>query len=148
LIKEGQVCQSFYFINMGAFRQYKVQDNGEEATLNLFIRTEWMLEYKSFMTQSPAENMIQAVTDSEVFGLSVWDFHDLVKISEMFFRMARILELAIQNTDFQHNRLSPEQKYELLLASKPALLQHFSHFCIDPHDLDIDPDRSFTVQHT
>ena len=125
LIKEGQVCQCFYFINKGAFRHYTVQDNGEEATLNLSIRTEWILEYKSFMTQSPAQNMIQAVTDSEVFGLSVWDFHELVKLSDMFFRMGRILEQAIQNTDFQHNRLSPEEKYELLLASKPALLQHF-----------------------
>jgi hypothetical protein len=60
-----------------------------------------------------------------VFGLSVWDFHELVKVSDMFFRMGRILEQAIQNTDFQHNRLSPEEKYELLLASKPELLQQF-----------------------
>jgi CRP-like cAMP-binding protein len=125
LIKEGQVCQSFYFINKGAFRHYTVLENGEEVTLNLFIRKEWMLEYKSFMTQSPAQNMIQAVTESEVFGLSVWDFHELVKLSDMFFRMGRILEQAIQNNDFQHNRLSPEEKYELLLAGKPELLQQF-----------------------
>src|ERR1700722_19171445 len=35
------------------------------------------------------------------------------------------LEQAIQNADFQHNRLSPEEKYELVLASKPELLQQF-----------------------
>jgi CRP-like cAMP-binding protein len=125
LIKEGQVCKSFYFINQGNFRHFTVQENGEEATLNLFISREWMFEYKSFMTQQPSQNSIQAVADSEVFGLSAWDFHDLARFSESFFRLGHIFEQAIQNQDFQHNRLSPEQKYERLLATKPALLQHF-----------------------
>ena len=125
LIKEGQVCQSFYFLNEGSFRHYTIQENGEEATLNLFISSEWLFEYKSFMTQQPSQNIIQAAADSEVFGLSAWDFHDLARLSNRFFQLGRIFETAIQNQDFQHNRLSPEQKYERLLATKPALLQHF-----------------------
>jgi CRP-like cAMP-binding protein len=125
LIKEGQVCKTFYFINRGCFRHYNVQENGEEATINLFIQSEWFLEYKSFMTQQPSQNIIQATTDSEVLGLSAGDFHELVKLSNGFFRLGRILEQAIQNQDFQHNWLSPEQKYERLLTYKPELLQHF-----------------------
>jgi CRP-like cAMP-binding protein len=125
LIKEGQVCQTFYFINQGSFRHYTIQENGEEATINLFIQGEWLFEYKSFMTQQPSQNIIQAATDSEVLGLHAVDFHQLVKLSDGFFRLGRILEQAIQNQDFQHNRLSPEQKYERLLLTKPELLQHF-----------------------
>ena len=125
LVKEGQVCQAFYFINQGSFRHYTVQDNGEEATLNLFIKTEWVFEYKSFMTQQPSQTIIRAASDSDVFGLSAWDLHELFKIADIFFRLGRILELAIQNQDFQHNRLSPEQKYELLLTTRPELLHYF-----------------------
>ena len=125
LIKEGQVCQTFYFINQGSFRHYIIQDNGQEATLNLFIQGEWLLEYKSFVTQQPSENIIQAVTEGEVLALHVVDFHQLVRLSDGFFRLGRILEQAIQNQDFQHNRLSPEQKYERLLLTKPELLQQF-----------------------
>lgn len=125
LIKEGQICQAFYFINRGSFRHFVVQENGEEATLNLFISHEWVFEYKSFITQQPSQNNIQATADSEVFSLSVWDFHALARISDGFFQLGRIFELAIQNQDFQHNRLTPEQKYERLLSSKPALLLHF-----------------------
>ena len=125
LIKEGQVCQVFYFVDQGSFRHYTVQENGEEATLNLFTRGEWVFEYKSFMTQQPSQNIIQAASDSEVFSLSAWDFHELVKISDTFFQLGRIFEQVIQNQDFQHNRLSPEQKYERLLATKPQLLQYF-----------------------
>jgi CRP-like cAMP-binding protein len=77
------------------------------------------------MTQQPSENIIRAETDSEVFGLSVLDFHELVKLSDSFFRLGQIMEQAIRNQDFQHNRLTPEQKYERLLETNPALLQHF-----------------------
>jgi|SRR5882757_4961289 len=125
LIKEGQVCQTFYFINQGSFRHYTIRENGEEATINLFIQGEWLLEYKSFMTQQPSENIIQAATESEVLTLHVFDFHQLIKLSDGFFRLGRILEQAIQNQDFQHNRLSPEQKYERLLLTKPEFLQYF-----------------------
>lgn len=125
LIKEGQVCRTFYFIHQGCFRHYTIQDSGEEATLSLVIEGEWFFEYKSFMTQQPSENIIQAEADSEVFGLNVLDFHELVKLSDSFFRLGQIMEQAIRNQDFQHNRLSPEQKYERLLQTNPALLQHF-----------------------
>ena len=126
VVKEGQVCREFYFINEGCFRHYTVQENGEEANINLFIPHEWMFEYKSFMTQLPSENYIQAVTDSQIFSLHANDFHELVKVADSFFRLGAILQQAIQNLEYQHNRLTPEQKYELLLVMKPALLQHFS----------------------
>jgi CRP-like cAMP-binding protein len=125
LIREGQVCQAFYFINQGSFRHYTVQEDGQEATINLFIKTEWLFEYKSFITQQPSQNIIQAAADSEVLCLSVRDFHEMARLSEAYFRLGRIFEQAIQNQDYQHNRLSPEQKYERLLASKPELLQCF-----------------------
>jgi hypothetical protein len=35
------------------------------------------------------------------------------------------MEQAIRNQDFQNNRLSPGQKYQRLLQTNPALLQHF-----------------------
>ena len=125
LVKEGQVCQSFYFVDRGCFRHYHVQDNGEEATLNLFIPCEWLFEYKSLVTQHPSENIIRAAADSEVLVLNLVDIHELMKMSDIFFRLGRIFEQATQNQDFQHNRLTPEQKYERILATKPGLLQHF-----------------------
>ncbi len=125
LIKEGQVCRDFYFVNRGAFRHYVVQDNGIEATINLFVENDWLFEYKSFISQQPSTAVIQAVEESDIFSLSAADFHELVKISNVFFRLGTIFEQALQNQDYQHNRLSPEEKYELLLTNKPILLQKF-----------------------
>ncbi len=125
LIREGQICQHFYFINSGSFRQHAISDAGEEITLNLWIENEWMFEHKSFISQKPADTNIEATSDSEVFALSMWDFHELVKASDLFFRLGKIFEQAVQHNEYQQNRLSPEEKYELLLRNKPRFIQLF-----------------------
>ena len=125
LIKEGQICREFYFVNNGSFRHYTILETGLEATLNLYVENDWMFEYKSFVSQTPSTAFLQANEKAEVFFLSGHDFHELVKISDSFFRIGKIFEQAIQNQDFQQNRLTPEEKYELLLSTKPQLLQKF-----------------------
>ncbi|MGZ8517226.1 MAG: Crp/Fnr family transcriptional regulator [Chitinophagaceae bacterium] len=125
LIKEGNICRAFYFVQKGGFRQYTILETGVEATMNLWTERDWLFDYKSFISQQPAVSVIQAAEDSEVFEFSVWDFHELVKISDSFFQAGRIMQQAIQNQDFQHNRITPEEKYELLMTSKPEILQKF-----------------------
>ena len=125
LIKEGEICREFYFVNSGAFRQYEIKEDGTEAIINLYIESDWLFNYKSFVTQKPSETVVRATEVSEVFKLSGYDFHELVKISDSFFRMGRIFEQALQNQDYQHNRMTPEEKYALLIASKPQIIQKF-----------------------
>ncbi len=125
LIKEGKVCREFYFVQKGCFRQYEVLETGIEATMNLWTEKDWLFDYKSFITQQPALSIIQAAEDSEVFEFSGYDFHELIKKSDAFFRVGRIMEQAIQNQEFQHNRITPEEKYELLINKKPEILQKF-----------------------
>lgn len=125
LIKEGKICREFYFVQKGCFRQYMILETGVEATMNLWTEKDWLFDYKSFITQQPAVSIIQAAEDSEVFEFSALDFHELVKISDGFFQIGRIMEQAIQNQEFQHNRITPEEKYELLMNSKPEILQKF-----------------------
>ena len=125
LIKEGQICREFFFVNQGSFRHFTVLETGVEATINLYVESDWVFEYKSFVSQQPSTAFIQANEKSDIFSLNGYDFHELIKISDSFFRMGKIFEQATQNQDFQHNRLSPEEKYELLLKTKPQLLQKF-----------------------
>lgn len=125
LVREGNISREFYFINRGSFRHYTILENGAEVILNLYIENDWMIEYKSFMMQQPSESIIEAMEDSEVFELSAWDFHELVKISDAFFRVGQIFQQAIQNQDYQNTRYTPEEKYQLLLTNKPQIIQRF-----------------------
>jgi CRP-like cAMP-binding protein len=125
VIKESQTCSSVFFINKGCFRHYNIDDGGDESTIDLYIEDEWMLEYKSFVSQQPSQHFIQATTDSEILALHARDIHDLTRISERFFRLMMILEMGMRSQEFQQNRLTPEEKYERLLKTRPELLQHF-----------------------
>jgi CRP-like cAMP-binding protein len=125
LIEQGAVCQTFFFVNAGNFRQYELLETGEEAVLNLFVAGDWVLEYKSFVSQSPAASVTEALQNSEVLALSLQDFHDLIRISPGFFRLGHILEQATQRQDYRQARLSPEEKYARLLQSKPQIIQQF-----------------------
>jgi len=125
LIKEGQVCRQFYFLRSGCLRNYEIQDDGNEVTLNLYVENDWVMEYRSLIRQQPAETAIQATEDSELFELGLHEFHQLARQSESFFRIGRIFEITVQNQDYQNTRLSPEEKYERLLATRPRIIQQF-----------------------
>ena len=125
LLSEGEVCRTFYFVSKGSFRQWTILDSGVEATVNFFIENDWILDHKSFLSQSPSLNTIQAAESSEVYGLTAHDFHELVKISDSFFRLGKIFENSTQNQGFQNNHLSPEERYELLILNKPEIIQKF-----------------------
>jgi CRP-like cAMP-binding protein len=124
-IKEGQVCQEVCFVNKGSFKQYMIGDDGTEIITNLFITGDWMLEYKSFTSQKPSTTIIEATEESELLVLSVHHLHELIKSSDSFFSLARVLELATQNQEYQSTRKTPEEKYAFLLANKPQLIQIF-----------------------
>ncbi len=125
LIEKNQICQSFYFINKGALRHYHIEETGEETTLNLFIKNEWLFEYESFITQQPSKNIIQAVSFSELYGLTIQDFHELLKLSDKFFWPGYVFEQVEQNRKCQYLRLPLEERYQQLLAAKPELLTYF-----------------------
>lgn len=125
LLKPGQVCHGIYFVNSGAFRQYDEQEDGIENIIHLFMDGDWMLEYKSFTLQKPSASFLEATEDSEVLLLSVHDLHELIRISGAFFKLGSILEVAVQNQPYQNNRMSPEEKYALLLKEKPGLINSF-----------------------
>jgi CRP-like cAMP-binding protein len=102
-----------------------IMETGAEAITNLYIANDWMFDYQSFIGQKPAESIIEAAEESQVFELTAHDFHELVKTSDVFFRLGTIFQQAIQNQDYQNNRLSPEEKYKLLLARKPGIIQKY-----------------------
>ena len=145
LVKKNQVCQAFYFINEGALRHYQVEENGKEITLNLFMKNEWIFEYNSFMTQQPSRNVIQAVTKSELFGLTLWDFHEIIKLPGSSFWPGYIFEQVLENQGCQFIRFPIEERYKRLLTAKPGILENFRHKHIASY-LDMKPETLSRVR--
>jgi CRP-like cAMP-binding protein len=125
LLEEGEICQNFYFIKKGGFRQFLINDTGEEKTINLMLDGDWVLDYRSFTSQNPSETFIQAVEESEVYSLNVYDLHALMQFSHSFFQLGKIFQHALVKSDLTSIRVPPVNRYKQLLSDKPALLQKF-----------------------
>lgn len=125
LLKKGQICNALYFIHHGSFRQYFVSEDGHVNIVDLFSQGEWLLDYQSFTSQKPSDTIFEAMQDSELLVLGVYELHELIKLSNSFFALGRILERGMQNQQYRSSHLTPEEKYTLLLTNKPELINQF-----------------------
>jgi CRP-like cAMP-binding protein len=125
LLKEGKTCQSIYFVEKGSLRHYYVDQLGEDKTINLFIESDWAFDYQSFTSQKPTVYNVQAIEDCELLELNVHDLHRLIRESEVYFQLMRILKAIIETPESNPARLSPREKYIELINNKPKVVEKF-----------------------
>lgn len=123
LLKQGDRCQSIYFVNSGSLRHFKDIDGYSELTINLFVEGNWVIDHHSFVGQRPSENYIQAFENSTILELSMHALHDLIGKSPSFFMMGKVLENAEPTKE--ESIKSPEEKYRSLLNESPEIIQRF-----------------------
>ncbi len=70
LLKEGQICNSQFFVVKGCLRMYYVNDKGAEQIVYFGIDNWWLCDYKSYDLQQPSQYYIQAIDNAEVI---IWD---------------------------------------------------------------------------
>jgi CRP-like cAMP-binding protein len=125
LLREGEICQSVFFINSGGVYQYNVKDEIEQNVIDLHIEGDWLLNHRSFIAQKPSEGIIQAYSDCNLLELTLHNLHKLIGISPAFFQLGKLLEPSNSRISFFDNDSTPIQKYEYILENRPQLLQIF-----------------------
>ncbi|OEK06647.1 Crp/Fnr family transcriptional regulator [Roseivirga misakiensis] len=123
LLRQGDISRTTYFINQGSIRHFRDIDGFNELTVNLFTEGDWVLDHKSFTSQKPSKNHIQAFEDCELIEFGMDAMHELISKSPSFFRLGKILDSPRSLDDLK--LLSPEEKYAQLLTTAPQLLQKF-----------------------
>ncbi|MBF4519510.1 Crp/Fnr family transcriptional regulator [Flavobacterium sp. ANB] len=69
VLKEGQVCNTIYFITKGCMRQYIINSKGSEQTLQFAIENWWITDQLSYHNHIPSHFYIQAVENTEVIAI-------------------------------------------------------------------------------
>lgn len=77
LLKEGEICQSVFFILSGSFFQFQYNVI-TETIIDLHLPNEWMFNHQSLIEQSPSKTVIKAFSKSEVAELSLSNLHSLI----------------------------------------------------------------------
>ena len=129
ILKEGEVCRSFYLVDEGHLRTYYNKD-GVAINLNFTFEGDFASNLQSFKCKDPSELIIEAGEDTFVwmfdFSLLVQQFHENPEIAK-FIRQLAIRLLLISE---EHNHLfkiyTPTERYRYIEKNNPQLLQRIS----------------------
>lgn len=128
LISENQVCNEIVFVKSGILRSFFTNSKEEEITNCFTFENEFMTAFSSFISQTPTDENIQAITDCE---LEVIDKLDVEKLFNSSFRWASIGRKIAENEVVNlHNRIASLQKkssierYEALFVNHQKYIQY------------------------
>jgi CRP-like cAMP-binding protein len=116
LLKVGQVSSHITIVLKGSLRIYNA-----DQTLNFFTELDWVADHNSFVSRKPSLNEIEAMEDTEVAIISIYDLHQLIAIDQVFMILGRILA----NLAITPSLLSPPEKYNDLMLKHPDWIIRF-----------------------
>lgn len=136
--EQGMVCKYLGFIIDGAFRAYIIDERtGEEKNVFLYAGNQFVVAFKSFISQVPCAYHTQAMTDANILCINIIDLLALYKKSHAWERFGRLLAQEAFNVVNERNESflfkSPEQRYLDLIKHHPDIfntipLYHISSY--------------------
>jgi CRP-like cAMP-binding protein len=138
------VCNDIGFIITGAVRYFYIKD-GEEITGYFSFENEFVSSYKSYLTQSPGINYIQALEDTLVITISHQNMQLMLANLMLAYKMERFGRLIAEHYLICYEdrmasfiNQTPEERYLQLLSTGKEILQRMPQHYI-AHFLGITP---------
>ena len=129
IVPEGQVCQHVYFINSGAVRLFN-RTNGLDRNAEYVFENNWISEYRSFVTRSPAIQALEAIEDCEMLMLNYEDVQENYNANPKFERFGRLIAEFIlaqtSNNEIETGLYTPEERYLRLIEKDSVMLQRLT----------------------
>jgi len=143
LLQEGQICNSQYFIAKGCFRQYIINEKGNEQTILFGIENWWMTDYLSFQSQSPSNFFIQAIENSEVLSIEKNAMEELlekVPKLERYFRLVMQKSFGASQVRIKYLfTMSAEERFHYMNSMFPEFVQRVPQYMLASY-LDFSPE--------
>jgi CRP-like cAMP-binding protein len=126
LVKEGEVCPYFCYIESGIL-QHAILVNDEEKTTYLALRNTVTTSLNSFLFEKPSRKSIKAIFDCKLWVLDFQTFQEIIKTNKAFHQFYyNLIEKQICLIDdyrIDLLTLMPEERYKKLLVTEPHLIQ-------------------------
>ena len=130
LLKEGEACQSLYYVQSGALRAFHLDRRNKESTIMFAINDWWITDMYCFVTEQPAMQSIVAIEDSSVLELKKDELEALfIKVPkfERFFRIIMQNSYAREQLRVLQNlTLTAEERYNIFINKYPQFIPHIS----------------------
>lgn len=128
LVKEGRMCNEYYFLDQGFARAFTHDIDGNDITTALYAENNVVCELFSFFKRIPSKESIQALSDCKTWRLTFDElqnvFHSMVLFRE-FGRTILINSYAtLKQRMLSALQETAEERYAHLIKSNPDVFQY------------------------
>lgn len=130
ILKDGSICNDYFFLEQGFMRAYTFDTEGNEVTTNFYGRNSIVFEVASYIKRTPSQENIQALTDCSGWKGNYTNLQDLFHTIPEFRGFVR--EVLVNNFIGLKERtlsminLTTDKRYEILLKSRKEIIQNVS----------------------
>lgn len=126
LLKPGQICDNFYFIDKGLARQFYINE-GKEYTTDIFIDGEFLVEFASFTFRNPSFQSIELLEDTVLYSMSYEDLQRLYSTYPIMERIGRLIAEHHYRSLSAHTYMlkfsTTAERYEQLFEKKIEIIR-------------------------
>ena len=134
LLQEGDVCKCVAFVEKGALRSYKVNEDGSEHIVQFALEGQFLTDLYSFLTNEPSIYNIDAIEESELVLITKSASDELRKRSpkyqEFIFQATSAAYIELERRMTSVISLSLEERYKELTAYHPDIIQRLPQHMI------------------
>jgi CRP-like cAMP-binding protein len=127
LLQEGDVCKFVAFVEKGAMRLYRVNEDGTEHIVVFALDGSFVTDLYSFLTNEPSTYNIDAIEESELVIITKSASDELRKQSpkyhEFAFQATSEAYIQLEKRVTSTISLSLEERYKELTAHYPDIIQ-------------------------
>jgi CRP-like cAMP-binding protein len=126
-VSQGKVCKKIGFIDSGMIRIFYLNHKAEETTYGFCNENCITTSFKSFITQTPSDLVLQAVEESVLLTIDYQNLQTLYEKYPIWQNIGRIItQSEFLNMEQYASVLSNEsakEKYLRLLRDQPTIIQ-------------------------
>jgi len=134
LLQEGDVCKCVAFVEKGAMRLYRVNEDGSEHIVLFALDGSFVADLYSFFTKEPSTYNIDAIEDSELVLITRSASDELrkqsLKYQEFVLQATTEAYIQLERRITSTISLSLEERYKDLRASYPDIIQRIPQHMI------------------
>lgn len=127
LLAAGDICNFEAYVNKGCIREYIIDENGVEVTLQFAVEDWWVSDLASFQDQSPCSMYIETMEDCELLILTRDSkerlLNEVPKLERMFRLMLQRHLTVIQKRLFKTISTTAMEKYLEFINRYPSIPQ-------------------------
>ena len=134
LLQEGDVCKCVAFVEKGAVRLYKINEDGSEHIVQFALEGQFLTDLYSFLTNEPSIYNIDAIEDSELVLITRSASDELrrrsPKYQEYIFQATSEAYIQLERRMTSAISLSHEERYKELTTCYPNIIQRLPQHMI------------------